>query len=62
MNLNRFCLYCTGKDRKEIYGCKFKYCPFYPFRFYDAEWQFLRKLKNKKYKPENLYRELMLWD
>jgi hypothetical protein len=37
--LNDFCHYCTGNDRKAIWRCKDRYCPFWRDRFANMEWQ-----------------------
>lgn len=47
--MNIFCLKgCTGGDIKEIKRCNDRYCPFYPFRRANLNYQNKRRQNNDK--------------
>lgn len=48
---NDFCeKECTGGDRAKIKGCDDRWCPFYPFRFMNLEYQNERKRQTQRRK------------
>ena len=47
--MNTFCMYCTGNDKSEIWGCEYRNCPFHIFRRYNLEWQ-MRRIELEKAK------------
>lgn len=45
--MNSFCKHCAGYNIREIVNCEFKYCPFYPFRLDDLDWQVKQRCKER---------------
>lgn len=41
--MNDFCIKCVGGDKREVYKCNDRYCPFWLFRRANLEWQERRK-------------------
>lgn len=54
--MNLFCMYCTGNDKSEIWGCEFKNCPFYIFRRCNLEWQIKEIEREKRQKIQKAKR------